>query len=265
MILSNSEYTDVTGPGIRTSKTKIVEIIGPPGIGKSTMYKSLCKKWTAQSNWIFPDRLLSLTESTKQNKFWPEYQIRKLLNKENKAIPVDFGLRYVDNNKELAQFLWNHLCFSNTYDSSEISQLYRSVYFLFKDFCRYQAIWETNFNKPCIIDEGLLEKSFFVLPDENVMIDLMNAYLPLLPLPHAIIFVNTSNIDVIADRLLNRKKVIASHIGKDRKSLEKDIERWQFLFGIIIRQMEKYNVPVYNIDGLKPIDEKVSMLNEIFK
>ena len=245
--------------------TKVIEIIGPPGVGKSTMYKALCKRWNAQSNWTFPDQLLASKQPSSQFKFWPEYHLRKLLNKDPKSIPVEFGLRYIQNNKALTNYLWNHLSNVNVYDEDEIGKRFRASHFLFKDFCRYQAIWETTSNKPCIIDEGLLEKSFFVFPDEQLMINLMEEYLPLIPLPHAIIYVNTNQKEVIVDRLLNRTKTIASHVEKDRLALEKDIELWQFLFRVIIDRMKKYNVPVYHLDGLKPIEEKVAILNEIFK
>jgi hypothetical protein len=265
MISTNTDRKDGDGLLVDSSKTKVIEIIGPPGVGKSTLYKAFCKKWNSQANWIFPEKLLSSNQPLSQFTFWPEYHLRKLLSKDCKTIPVEFGNRYIENHKELSQFLWRHVSDPVVYDDDQIGKRFRASYFLFRDFCRYQAIWEANSNKPCIIDEGLLEKSFFVSTDEQLMISTMNEYLPLVPLPHAIIYVNTRHNDVIADRLINRKKIIASHMGKDKKALEKDIELWQFLFELIIQRMTEYKIPVYSIDGLKPIGEKVSMLHEILK
>jgi hypothetical protein len=251
--------------GLNKTGTKIIEIIGPPGVGKSTIYKSVLRKWNSSLNWIGQEQLLSLKRpSLTQFRLWQEYQFRKLLQKKDKVvIPVDFGLRFVDKNKALANFLWNHLSFSKAYNEHEIGKQFRSAYFLFREFSRYQAIWERHSTKPCIIDEGLLVKSFFVMEDEQAMINLMDNYLPILPLPHAIIYIDTPQVEVIADRVINRKKIIASHIGKSKTALLEDLRKWQVLFALVTSRMEYYHVPVFKLDGLAPINDNVASLAAI--
>jgi len=245
--------------------SNIIEFIGPPGIGKSTIYKSLCKKWNAQANWTHEDRLLLTKKPPVSNtKVWLEYQVKKIIKKNgSNNIQVDYGLRFAERNKALAQFLWDHLSCSNTYGTEEIGKKLRSAYFLFRDFCRYQAIWDINSDKPCLIEEGLLVKSFLILPDEHAMTNLIEEYVPLLVLPRAVFYINTMNIDLIVDRLLTRKKIIASHKGKDRNSLLADIQKWQFLYKLIIKKLEQFKVPVYCIDGLRPVEENVILINDL--
>ena len=248
-----------------TGKTKIIEFIGPPGIGKSTLHLALCKQWSSKSNWVFPEYLLSGWSSRSSVKFWANYHLRKIFSRPVKSVPVEYGLKYIENNKPLAEFLWNHISGKAVYDFDEIGKRFRSAYFLFNNFSNYQAIWDAHYAKPCLVDEGLLEKSFLILEDEQAIVDLIEEYLPLLPLPQGVVYLNTPDTGVIVERLLHRPKVIASHAGKNKAQLEKDIERWQFYFNIIINQLKQLNIPVYSIDALKPVREKVHLVNELLK
>jgi len=248
-----------------THKTKIIEIIGPPGIGKSTFYQALCKSWSTRSNWVYQNKLLAPSKpKLAEFNAWLRYEARTFLHKnETKDIPVDYGLRFVDRHKELAQFFWDRLSGIQLCMGEEIDKCFRSAYFLFKDFCRYQAIAESSCSKPCMIDEGFLQKSFLIHNDEKFMTDIVNEYILLLPLPYSVIYINTTDVNIIVERICNRKKIIASHFGKDATALIANTEKWQQLFKIIIEKLRLNNIPVYCIDGEKPIEENVRFINAV--
>ena len=84
------------------------------------------------------------------------------MNRGPRTIPVQFGLEYIENNKSLVEFLWNHLSGTAFYNEEDIGHRYRSVFFLFRDFCQYQAIWNARSTKPCIIDEGMVRGPRFI-------------------------------------------------------------------------------------------------------
>lgn len=242
---------------------KIIEVIGPPGVGKSTIYKALCKTWSPNANWIHQHALL-VPDSPNFIEFgkWLEHQAKTLFNKKlTKSINTDYGLRFAAKNQALANFYWRHLSDTGTYSSKEIDKRFRSAYFLFHDFCRYQAIIESSCAKPCIINEGLLQKSFFVPENGERLNELIEMYLSLLPLPHAIIFIDAPNAEVIVDRLQRRNKVIASHGGKDAQALLEDIERWQRTLNLIVEKAQKAGVGIIKVDGEKPVNENVLELN----
>lgn len=243
-------------------KPKIIEIIGPPGVGKSTIYQSLCKKWDAGSPWVYPEVLLTSKPRVTQLKKWMSYRMRTLLNKKLvKSIPVDYGLRFDENNQALANFCWEHL--SDTYNAKDTNKKFRSAYFLFTSFCMYQAINEKATAKPCIIEEGFLQKSFFIKDDaenEQQSIHLLNRYLQLVPLPYAIIYVDTPDTNEVIKRLRSRGKVIASHLGKDDEALQRDIEKWRYIQNNILETMQANGVRIIRINSMHPVRDNVTQI-----
>lgn len=243
--------------------TGIIEIIGPPGVGKSTIYQALCKKWNADANWIYPDALLSAGK--KGFGSWLRFRLRKIIKAPAHTAPVNLGLEYIGQHKALADFLWNYISGSSVFNDDDTGMRFRAIYFLFRDFCNYQTLSKAEQNRPCIIDEGLLEKSYMLLANRRELRELVQQYLSLLPLPSAVVYVNTKSTAIIADRLLHRKKIIASHIGLNRAALEEDVAHWQYYFSVVIEQLNKRNVPVLFIDGADRIDVNARLISEFLK
>jgi adenylate kinase family enzyme len=250
-------------------KPKIIEIIGPPGVGKSTIYQSLCSSWKSHSNWVHPDVLLTSQPAFFTFRKWLGYRLRMMLGKKlTKAIPVDYGMRFAGQQQELAKFCWQRLTDLQLYDDAEISKSFRSAYFLFTTFCMYQAIMERSSAKPCIIQEGFLQKSFFIREDEapdGLINELLNKYLRLIPLPYAVIYMDTPDVNEIIKRLRGRNKVIASHVDKDNDALRRDIERWQHMHNIILEKLQHAGVLIVRIDGKQPVTKNVSEIKELLQ
>jgi hypothetical protein len=241
---------------------KIIEIIGPPGVGKSSIYKSLCQDWNAKKNWIYQDALLA----PKKPSFvtftrWLEYKTQVLLGKKlAKALPVENGLRFVGNHEQLGAFCWHHLSNPTFFTDQESGKRFRAAYFLFLDFCRYQAIQDKSYDGPCLIDEGFLQKSFLIHDDQQVMKDLIPQYLSLIPLPYAVIYIDTPDKHIIKERLHNRRKGGHSSVARNEDVLVAETARWQDLLQMVLDTIGE-KVTVYKIDGAKPIRENVAVIN----
>lgn len=245
-------------------KPKVIEIIGPPGVGKSTIYQSLCKQWDTDSHWVYPEVLLTSKPPLTHLKKWMAYRMRILLHKKLvKSIPVDYGLRFDEDHQALANFCWKHLSDTHFYEDKDANKRFRSAYFLFNSFCLYQAIIEKATAAPCIIEEGLLQKSFFIkdnAENDQQTINLLNQYLQLVPLPYAIIYIDTPDTNEVVKRLRGRGKVIASHLGKDDDALRRDIEKWRYLQNNIVEKMQQLGVTIFRINSTQPVKENVTQI-----
>lgn len=253
-------------PILKNNTSKIVEIIGPPGVGKSTIFKSLCKEWNSDLNWIYQDALLAPSKPTLTNTGkWLEYNLRIILGKKRSgSIPVEYGMRFIRNNKAFANFCWNHLSDSKALLNWEIDNRFRSAHFLFNDFCRYQAIIEAENPRLCLIDEGFLQKSFLISGKEQSL-PFLDEYLSLLPLPHSIVYIDLKDRNIITERLKNREKIIASHEGKDTIGLLDETENWQRTLLSVLDKLRSKHVRVYEINGEHSIPENVHTIKNILE
>ena len=185
-----------------------------------------------------------------------------------KTVPVDYGLRFAGQQQDLAKFCWKYLSEIQFNDDGEIDKRFRSAYFLFKIFCTYQAIIEKAPAKPCIIEEGFLQKSFFIRKeedDEQLINELLNKYLLLIPLPHAIVYIDTPDGKEIVKRLRGRSKTIASHHGIDDEALLRNIEKWQCLQHNILEKLKNAGVLIVRINGKTSVKENVLIIKELLK
>ncbi len=176
---------------------------------------------------------------------------------------MEFGLRFMENHEKFASFCWDHLSgspFHNTPDRK-----FRSAYLLFMDFCRYQAIIEKKHPVPCLIEEGFFQKSFLVFEDQQLMEDILNQYMSYLPLPHAVIAINSEDKALILERIKKRKKVIASHLNKEDEELLSDIDQWRFLIHSILNKLKGRGVKILQLDGSVPLEEKVEATNTFLR
>ena len=140
---------------------EIIEIIGPPGIGKTTLYNALCKNWRSSMKWTHQNAILNPAPLRSDLSKWIRYQAKKLFNMDlSKSVPLEFGLRFAQSHPRLVNFCWRQLSDENVFPEEMGGLRFRSGYLLYLDFCRYQAITELRPKVPCLLNEGLLQKSF---------------------------------------------------------------------------------------------------------
>jgi deoxyadenosine/deoxycytidine kinase len=239
----------------------IIEIIGPPGVGKTTIYDSLCRNWRPADSWTYPGALLTPVPSFSAFRDWISYQIKKRLGrKPPKNIQPEHGLRFIKDNPLLGEFLWDLLSDQQVYPGDEVNKRFRASYFLFSDFCQYQAVLEKKSTRYCIINEGLLQKSFLVHEDRFLMQEVVKRYASVLQFPSAIVCINVEDNALILKRIRQRKKVIASHIGKNDEALLSDIANWQYYLELIIKEAAERKVPVFKVNAERPVNENIELI-----
>jgi len=244
----------------------IVELIGPPGIGKSTIYNTACSKWKKSDGWIHEDELyapsLSPLSSLTDRMV---HAIRRLTGKKyNKSLPLNYGMDFVNQHPKLAEFIWDHLG-KNHPGKNQVAYRYRAAYFLFLTFSRYQGIIREKSFRPVLLEEGFLQKSFLVNPDEEYMSSILDKYLPLIPMPIAVICLKAPNRKLILERIRMRGKTIAAHEGKTDLEILQEIHQWERLNVLICRKLSKVGVRISYLDGRNTLGENVAELSRILK
>lgn len=228
------------------NKTRIIEIVGPPGIGKSTIYNALSSLWKQQDSWQPQNALLRRSNPPiSQVRSWLGYHLTEILSlKKSTAVPVEVGLRFANNHKALSFFFWSYLCGHAT-RKKDAGNAFSTAYFLFKDFCRYQAIWDANSPRPCLLDNGFLSKAFLFHEDEEQLKQQLDEYLSLVPLPHAIICLENEENEPAFDTQDDPP-------GNDQKLQHPaelmNLERCRAVYKMIVEKMEGYRIPLCRVN-----------------
>ena len=243
---------------------RIIEVIGAPGSGKSTIYDALCQRWRHSSNWIYPGALLYQNRADRTIRQSFEYFLRCALKKKLHApITTNDGIRYIKCNDVFASYCLQLLSDPDYVQSNDIASKYRSIYFLYRDFCLRQAILDAAPDKPCLVDEGFLQKSFLVSRATQNIGQIIDKYIHLMTTPLAVIVVAVADIEVLLRRIRSRKKVIASHIGMTDSELRKDLEFWVATQSLIAKKAKETGIFVFEIDGQVSIRTNVNIINKV--
>ena len=242
-----------------------IEMIGPPGIGKSALYHTLVRRWRPASNWVPQGILLGPGRPAGMNfAAWLQFVLHRFKKgKIYKTIPADYGLRFAEEHPAFAALCWDLLSRPESPAVSSPGPRFRAAYFLFLDFCRYQAIREKPGLQACLLEEGLLQKSFLVQSDPAMMEALIRQYVSLVPVPQALIYLDTADQQVIIDRLQRRTKTLFSHQGRSPELLARETSKWQQMLALVLEQARQAGVAIYPIDGARPLRENADLINQI--
>lgn len=227
----------------------MVEIIGPTGVGKTTISRNLLQVWDGIGAWISYEKLLiECNYST-----FP-------LNQTD--IPAGFRFLqlfpdYLNNFKEL----------NNSLDTSE-SWFIRKKRELqhFKVLCDIQLISELYSTQRikyplCVYDEGIIFKTFNRVDSDKHFLAI-NQLLKTFPLPGVIVLIDAP-ADIIAERAFEREKTAPVHRHKNLNEIHQNIITQKKRFSDLVDFLDKAGIIVYKLDSTDTPEHSALKISEL--
>jgi thymidylate kinase len=246
---------------------KIVELIGPPGVGKSTLYSALIAKWQKGFDWI-PDRhLVSSCTRQKLNYNSPkEFALTLLTNvygKPDKKVLKEAGQRFVDRFPEFMDFLWEYIHSEKRVHKNSKKDLRFETAMLFYDkIQKTQIMLESDSKKIVLHDAGIINWIVPIIHDTYRMDeekDLLYKFIETMYLPYAMIYVLCDTKENVK-RLSTRKRKLRMHSGLDINELERSALNEQEKRASFYKILESLGIPILKIDSSKNIEDNVSQI-----
>lgn len=234
--------------------SKIVEIIGAPGVGKTTTYKALAKSWAKKEPWALSNEFLPRVHiSDIHTPLKWLYLIRGLLGKrsfDQKKI-TKAAYKFLQENRAFSSLCWKLIDKNRTEDHLGVDNRFRSAYHVYRVMGIYQAITDSPDKRICITDE-LLTHRIIQLTDETLNQKELKEFANTLPLPEGIICLDAP-VEILTKRSTERQRSIIRHQGRNSSGLAKvaSLDRAKLLF--LCKELEARGVLVLYVDASQNI------------
>lgn len=228
----------------------IIEFCGAPGVGKSTVYNAINKRWKATFDWA------------PAHKVYPRKSVRHPLKRMARTFLNEQSLvdekamrkaasRFIAHYPDYIDECWCHLVKKEKVSLNKSDQRFEKASHIFKTIQRVQISSESLAAKMVLVEEGLvngignaLHKGIDECSIEDEIQDLYN----LMPLPAGLVFFEVEG-RIILKRLHERKRFVPSFDDMNQELLLKTVEDISTLRKTAVKIYEKKGYPVLHLNG----------------
>lgn len=241
---------------------KIIEVFGPSGVGKTTLYKSIQKDWSPENSWgvyhdirYKRDPNLSFIQRVfnylKRNLNRPRNEIAYKGYKPNHVAKERiFFNRYPEFSNKVVGIINEHC--QTTF--SGIDKRFINLYFMFESIEHFQAIRDLKSDqRTCLMDEGLLSRLMH-LNSPSFSKETVDDYIKLMPLPDGVIYLQCSP-DLIAKRAQKKNKTSSVHVNLREDEVVELTQKTRNLMNYALQEVEKRNITVHEINAERSIEK----------
>lgn len=232
---------------------KIVEFIGPPASGKSTVYRHLRKLWKKDDLWK-PFQKIDFNGDCKKQKI--KKLINKFLRREKKIREQELESgkqKFINKNPDFMDFLWEVI----SVRPREINGLdlrFQLFNYFLKQCVKHEKISKNTFPGYCVIEEGLVHNIGIVKTSKKNYEELLKDLIKMLNFPEVIFYFRITPEELLKRKLM-RERILSS---------EKDLTKEQLFLNCIkavknkekkVKVLKNLPIQVYTIDALKSPEE----------
>lgn len=242
-----------------------IELVGVPGVGKSTTYDFLRTKLVENENWILYEELCGSEPNRGGVKNAIKSYIKKIV-KPNGSPPVipevkrdrNVFNRFVKNNPELIELFWQGIQKDKNVYGRDLR--FHAVEYIIQILEKIQQVTEKASNKYCIVDEGLIHNiNYFVALQisDPIYKQQVSKVLDAMTLPVGVVYFG-GDIDTIMGRTLSRSNFIqrprdeylsSQELMKSRAVALKEKQMY-------IEAVKSRNVPVLSLECNESVSSK---------
>lgn len=237
-----------------------IEFIGASGIGKSTTYRFMGKKYRNSTRWVlFHD--LSTTTNHRRNINYLEFVLRAVFKSRTLprlAFDWDCLENFIADHPALLDRFWKSLPDNGSKNGKDLR--FQAVQYILGIMEKIQIIDNKKSDKFCIVDEGLIHNlNYFTsctsiaseIDYQNQLKELFN----LIKLPIAVIHFSGS-VDTVVNRTLTRGKIKPRDRNLGLMELREFRKRSMIEKQIIVDSIAQRNIPVLRLDSEESVSVK---------
>lgn len=258
---------------------KIVEFLGPSGIGKSALYHELRKRWSPDAKWVTFDELFATPKS------FPGTYVRTIYRPLKKAWkePYDYTRSLKNYN------IWDQLDgYSNPFLFGEYGVFFQKMMDLVEEHCRegysgedkrfqtfFMIMWSVGQLNTVLELKG--DERLFLMKDGELLLsrimhlnspsfdeDALQEYLEVVPKPKALVRLIASP-EQIVQRIKKRDRVASLHLGMDDETLFTYTVDTLKLLEKACALLKSDGVPILEVDAEDPVPENADLILDFFQ
>lgn len=239
-----------------------IELIGVPGVGKTTTYNFLRSKATKNIKWIPYESLLKHKYTNGENfKVRLKQSIARIIRLNSISFNMKTLERFFKNNPELMELFWKKI--SQQEENTGEDLRFYGVNYVMSVLEKIQNIRDFQLAKFCILDEGLVHNiNYFTTHTSNL--NRIAAVLDVMDLPKAVIYFD-GQVDDIIDRTLIREKLrprdenlsLKELINSRLKSIQ---EKELYIEAVTLRR-----IPVLRLDARESVIVKSNQIQSFIQ
>ncbi|MFD2245101.1 AAA family ATPase [Pontibacter ruber] len=245
---------------------RIVEMVGSPGVGKSTIFKAIQAKSKSSFNWETALEPMQQPEAGVIGKLKILFELVMYGKGYVDAVKLkqakEASDRFVAQYSEYIDACWNNLYHRQRSSNNRLDLRFEKTAFLNRMIQKVQLLRESPNNKTVLIDMGLVnivERGLYkstTASEERLEI---RRLLDVMPLPDAVVYIQTDAAEN-ARRLLMRREVRDYHRSLNTEELIQCTVKWQERLNAAIDYLEEKKVPMLHVDSKNPIDENADRI-----